>query len=54
MILESANLVAERSGRDVQLHSRLGQAEVSGGGLESAQRIQRGRGVMHESLSSIG
>jgi hypothetical protein len=53
MIFESANLVAERSGRDVQLHRRLGQAEMPGGGLESAKRVKRGRGVMHENSSPM-
>ena len=42
MIFQSANLVAERSRRDVQLHRRLGQAEMPGGGLESAKRVKRG------------
>ena len=53
MIFESANLVAQRSGRDVQLQRRLGQAEMPGGGLESAKRVKRGRSVMHESFSSM-
>ena len=53
MILEPANLVAERSGRDVQLQRRLGQAEMPGGGLESAKRVKRGRSIMHENLSSM-
>ena len=53
MILESTNLVAERSGRDVQLQRRLGQAKMPGGGLERAKRVQRGRSAMHEGFSSI-
>src|SRR5208282_436721 len=53
MIFESANLVAERSGRDVQLQRRLGQAEMPGGRFEGAKRVQRGRSAMHESSSSI-
>ena len=54
MIFEPANLVAERSGRDVELQGRPGQAEMSGGGLEGAKRIQRRRRVMHEIFSSVG
>jgi len=53
MIFETANLMAERSGRDVQLQRRLGQAEMPRGGLEGAKRVQRGRNTMHESLSTI-
>ena len=53
MIFESANLVAERSRRDVQLQRRLGQAEMPGGGLESAKRVKPGRSVVHDSFSSI-
>jgi hypothetical protein len=48
MIFESANLVAQGSGRDVQLHRRLGQVEMPGGDLEKAKRVQRRRSVMHE------
>ena len=54
MIFESANLVAEGAGCDVQLQRRLGQAEMSGGGLESAKRVQWRRSIMHENFSSIG
>ncbi len=53
MILQSANLVAQGSGRDVQLQRRLGQAEMPGGGFESAKRVKRGRSAMHESVSSV-
>ena len=53
MIFKSANLVAERSGRDVQLQRRLGQTEMPGGGLERAKRVKRRKSVLHEDFSSI-
>ena len=53
IIFQSANLMAEGAGRDVQLQRSLGQAEMSGGGLESTKRVQRKRSSMHEILSSI-
>jgi class 3 adenylate cyclase/TolB-like protein len=53
MIFESANLVAERSRRDVQLQRRLGEAEMPGSALEGAKRVQRGRSAMHERFSTI-
>ena len=53
MIFQSANLVAQGFGRDVQLQRRLGQAEMPGGGFESAKRVKRGRSAMHESFSPV-
>ena len=41
LLLEPADLVAERRRRDVQLLGRLGEAQMPGDRLEGAQRIER-------------
>ena len=43
-VFESANLMAQRCRRDMQLPGGLGEAEVPRRGLESSQRVQRGNG----------
>src|SRR5580658_8157986 len=50
---EPANLMTERSRRDVQLQRRFPQAEMPGCGLERLERIQRGRSFMHENFSPV-
>jgi len=47
-LLQPFDLVTEGSRRDVQLASRAGQAQVTGGSLESTQGIQRWECPMHE------
>ena len=41
LLLQRADLVAERGRRHVQLLGRLGEAQVAGDRLEGAQRIER-------------
>src|SRR5882762_1366951 len=53
-ILQSADLVAQRSCRHVQLFGRLGQAEMARRSLESAQGIERRQWPMHEEISFMG
>jgi hypothetical protein len=49
----AADLMTDRAGADVQLGRRLGQAQMTRGGLESPQPVQ-GRQSMHEIISFIG
>ena len=56
-IFQTANLMAERCRRDVQLLGRLGEAGVARGGFEGSERVQGRQGTAHlipEVISSIG
>ena len=47
LLLERADLVAERRGRHVQLLGRPGEAQVAGDRLEGFQRVERGQRLRH-------
>ena len=47
-VLETADLVAERSRRHVQLLGRFGETDVAGGGLEGPERVQGRQGAAHD------
>ena len=48
LLLQRADLVAERGGRDVQFVGRLGEAQMAGDRLEGAQRIERRKRLAHD------
>ena len=47
LLLERADLVAQRRRRDMQLLGRLGEAQMAGDRLEGFQRIERGQRLRH-------
>src|SRR6266478_1361267 len=51
LLLQSVDLMAERSRRHVQLIRRLGETEVAGNRLEGFERIERRQGARHMSYS---
>ena len=53
VLLERADLMADRRLGDEQLVGRLGEAEVAGRGLERAQRIERRQSGRHAALLSM-
>jgi hypothetical protein len=53
ILLECADLVAERAGRNEELLCRLGQAQMARSGLERAQSIERRERLVHEVFSIV-